>query len=117
MPHTSLYVEAMVNDPELAEEEISREAERRKANAPDPKAGPRPSEYTNEVARLDLVVELLQAVNGNLMRLGGEKAPKIREQPRPVTAISQARDRARWTRHNDLLDEVEQARARRAAAS
>ncbi|MEV4902351.1 hypothetical protein AB0K08_13540 [Citricoccus sp. NPDC055426] len=117
MPYTSLYVEEMVNDPELAEEEIRREAERRKANAPSPKVGPRPSEYTNEVARLDLVVELLQAVNGSLMRLGGEKAPRIREQPRPVTAIAQARDRARWTKHNELVDEVNQARARRAAAS
>lgn len=112
----SRYVEAMVNDPDVAEAVIADEAARRKdaaAAAAEP-SGPRLSEYSAEAERLDLLIELVQALNSNTIAAGtGKPGPKVNRQPRPTTAIDAARDRVRVRRHDELLDEVEQARARR----
>lgn len=113
MPGNSLYVQALANDPEVAEQIVQDEQERRRQGVSKSSDGPSVVDYTMEVARLDLLIELAQVIHSDLSQLSGGKAQTVRPQPRPETAVDRARKNAAWARHEQMDDEVEAARERR----
>ena len=116
-PRTSFFTAAIANDPEHAERVLALEKERKRRGIPEPAPRPSLTEYTAEVARLDLVVDWLQAVHLKLEHLRSGRPPgRHVPQRRPETALDRAKALRRWAQHDALVDEVEQARARRAAA-
>lgn len=93
----------MANDDELAE------------SFPDEPAGdsgPRISEYTPDVARLDVLIDRLGELIGVTIQVAGGKSPKIRPVKRPETAFSRAAARRRDRRIGSLIDEVLAAQER-----
>lgn len=98
LPSWSRFTEAMANDDELAE------------SLPEVKAsdtGPRVSEYTPEVARLDLLVDRISELIAVSIQVAGGKAPRIRPAKRPETAFSRAEKQRRDRRIESLIQEVE----------
>jgi len=116
MHNTSQFIEALLNDPDVAESIIAEEQARRRAGLPDPVSRPRWSEYTPEASRLDSVVDALNVVASLLAQQISQKPqPPVRPRPRPETEIDRKRARDRQARHDSLVAEVEEAQARRRA--
>ena len=96
----------MANDDELVE------------SMPDTPAtdnGPRLSEYTLQVSRLDQMIDMLGALVSVTLQAAGGKAPRIRPPKRPETAFTRLEHKRRDKRMNDLFTEVEAAQERWAA--
>lgn len=106
LPSWSLTTEAMVNDDELVE---------MLAQQPSTSGGPRVSEYTPEVARLDLLVDRLSELIAVSVQVAGGKAPRVRPAKRPETAYSRADKRRTEQRIGSLIAEVEAAQRRASA--
>lgn len=106
LPSWSLTTEAMVNDDELVE---------MLAQQPSTGSGPRVSEYTPEVARLDLLVDRLSELIAVSVQVAGGKAPRVRPAKRPETAYSRADKRRTEQRIGSLIAEVEAAQRRASA--
>lgn len=103
LPSSSRTTEAMANDDELAESLGPQEGS---------DTGPRLSEYTPEVARLDVLVDRLSELIAATIQLNGGKAPRVRPAKRPETAFSRAEKRRREQRIGSLIAEVEEAQKR-----
>lgn len=102
----ALVHEAMLDDPELAEYFL---------DAPAGSSAPRVSEYSAEVARLDLVVEHLAALTATVTAAFGGKPGRVAPQPRPETAVTRLLRERQVARHESLVDEVLAAQDRWAA--
>lgn len=103
LPSWSLTTEAMANDDDLAD---------MMADQPQTVAGPRVSEYTPEVARLDLLLDRVSELIGVSIQVAGGKAPRLRPAKRPETAFSRAQKRRTNQRMGSLIAEVETAQQR-----
>lgn len=95
----------MANDDELAETIV---------DAPVADTGPRVSEYTPEVARLDVVLDRISELISVTLQVAGGKAPRLRPAKRPETAYSRAQRRRSEQRIGSLIDEVVAAQQRAA---
>lgn len=104
LPSDSLTTEAMANDDELAES--------MQATTDDNDSGPRVSEYSAEVARLDLLVDRVSELISVVVQVAGGKAPRVRPRKRPETAVSRAQKRRSEQRMSSLVAEVEAAQQR-----
>lgn len=103
LPSRSLTTEAMANDDELAE---------MIADQPMTDTGPRVSEYTPEVARLDVLLDRVAELIAVTIQVAGGKAPRVRPAKRPETAYSRAHRRRTEQRIGSLIEEVEAAQQR-----
>lgn len=74
--------------------------------------GPRVSEYTPEVARLDVLVDRVSELIAVSIQVAGGKAPRVRPARRPETAFSRAEKRRTESRIGSLIAEVEAAQQR-----
>lgn len=99
----SLANEAMLDDPEMAELFL---------NAPAGPSAPRVSEYSAEVARLDLVIEHLAALTATVASAFGGKPGRLKPMPRPETAVTRLERARQVERYDSLVDEVLQAQDR-----
>lgn len=93
----------MANDDELAE---------MIADTPPADTGPRVSEYTPEVARLDVILDRLAELIAVTVQAAGGKAPRMRPAKRPSTAYARAQRRRTEQRIGSLIAEVEAAQQR-----
>lgn len=105
LPSTSLMNEAMAQDDELAAEFIGTIEDHK-----DP--GPRLTEYTLTVERLDVLSDQIKSLAATIISVAGGKPGQPRPAKRPETALSRARDARALARHNSLLDEVAAAQER-----
>lgn len=80
-------------------------------------AGPRVSEYTPEVARLDVLIDRLGELISTTLQVHKHKAPRVRPAIRPETAFSRAAKRRTDQRLGSLIAEVEAAQQRHAAGA
>ena len=96
----------MANDEDLAEQ----------MQPPEGKGTPRLSEYTAEVARLDVLADRLGELISVVVQVVGGKAPRIKPAPRPETAFDRVQRRRTENRIGDLIAEVEAAQQRWAEA-
>ena len=94
----------MANDDELAEMMLDQK--------PSADTGPRLSEYTPEVARLDVLLDRLSELISVTIQVQGGKAPRLRPAKRPETAYSRAQKRRTEQRMGSLIAEVEAAQQR-----
>jgi hypothetical protein len=108
LPSSSRYVEAMANDDEFAASFLDTPAKT--------DTGPQLSEYTPEVARLDLLLDRLSELISATIQVNGGKAPRIRPAKRPETAFSRLEKRRTEQRIGSLIAEVEAAQERASAA-
>lgn len=97
----------MANDDELAEMMLDQ------PQAAD--TGPLVSEYTPEVARLDVILDRLSELISVTLQVSGRKAPRLRPAKRPETAYSRAQRRRTEQRIGSLIAEVEAAQQRASA--
>lgn len=104
LPPSSLTTEAMAEDDELADQIVDRPEQ--------PGAGPRVSEYTAEVARLDLLADRISELIAVVVQVAGGKAPRVRPARRPETALTRAQQRRATQRVGSLIAEVEAAQQR-----
>lgn len=109
LPSSSRTTEAIANDDELAESLADVE--------PSKSSGPRLSEYTAEVARLDAILDRLSELIATTVQVSGNRAPRIRPARRPETAFSRAAQRRADKKMDSLFAEVEAAQERAAAAT
>lgn len=98
----------MANDDDLAESYV---------DTPTSDGGPRLSEYTPVVARLDVITDRIGELIATTVQVSGNKAPRIRPARRPETAFSRAAQRRADKKMNSLIAEVEAAQERAAAAT
>ena len=98
----------MANDDELAESFSDQE--------PSKSSGPKLSEYTAEVARLDAILDRLTELIATTVRMNGGKAPRTRPATRPETAFTRAAQRRSEKKMSALFAEVEEAQQRATAA-
>lgn len=103
LPSSSRTTEAMANDDELADSLGPQTASY---------AGPRVSEYTPEVARLDVLVDRVSELIAVSIQAAGGKAPRIRPAKRPETAFTRAQKRRTDQHIGSLIAEVEAAQQR-----
>ena len=116
MHNTSQFVEALLNDPDVAESIIADEQARRRAGRPDPAGRPRRPEYGPEASRLDTAIDTLNVIASLLaQQISHKPQPPVRPQRRPETAVDRKRASDRVARHDSLVAEVEEAQRRRAA--
>lgn len=106
LPSWSLTTEAMANDDELAEMMLDQ---------PQTDTGPRVSEYTPEVARLDVLLDRISELISVTIQSNGGKAPRLRPARRPETAHSRAQKRRTEQKLGSLIAEVEAAQQRASA--
>jgi hypothetical protein len=109
LPSSSHTTEAMANDDELAESFSDQE--------PSKSSGPKLSEYTAEVARLDAILDRLTELIATTVRMNGGKAPRTRPATRPETAFTRAQQRRADKKMSALIAEVEEAQQRAAATN
>lgn len=93
----------MANDDELAEMMLDQ---------PRGSSAPRLSEYTPEVARLDILLDRLSELISVTIQVAGGKAPRMRPARRPETALSRAERSRTERRIGSLIEEVEAAQRR-----
>jgi hypothetical protein len=103
LPSSSRLVEAMANDDELASSLAEPEGDG---------SGPRLSEYTADVARLDIVSDLLKELISVVVSVAGGKPPRVKPARRPETAFDRQAKRRREQRIGSLIAEVEAAQQR-----
>ena len=96
----------MANDDELVES---------MPDMPTTDSGPRLSEYTLQVSRLDQLIDRVGDLVSVTLQVAGGKAPRIRPPKRPETAFTRLEHKRRDKRMNDLFTEVEAAQERWAA--
>lgn len=107
---TSLLRESIANDDEVAQRIMADTADTKKPSPPDP--GPRVSEYSPEVQRLDELIDKVTILTATVVGMLGGKARPGRPAQRPQTAFTRARQAQAAARHHSLLDEVADAQAR-----
>jgi hypothetical protein len=107
LPSTSRFTEAMANDDDYAEAVGEPPAN----SGP---AGPRVSEYTPEVARLDVLIDRMGELISTTLQVHKYKAPRVRPAIRPETAFSRAAKRRTEQSLGSLIAEVEAAQQRAA---
>lgn len=110
LPAASAYREAMLNDPEIAEE-IAAQPE-----VVGPPPSPAWSSYTPERAALDNMIDRLGDLIVAVIATAGGKPPTIPPLVRPVTEVDRARLRREKKAHDDLVAEVKAAQERYARA-
>ncbi|WP_417220494.1 hypothetical protein [Arthrobacter sp.] len=98
-------MEARVNDDELADTMLESVKDL-------PDNGPRISEYTPVVERLDTLADMLSALQATVIAAAGGKPGRQRPAKRPSTAISRAQKARADRNYTDLLSEVEAAQER-----
>lgn len=99
----------MANDDELAESFSDDE--------PSKSSGPKLSEYTAEVARLDAISDQLKQLIAVTIHMHGGKAPRAHPATRPETAFTRAAQRRSEKKMSALFAEVEAAQQRAAEAN
>lgn len=104
LPSWSHSTEAMANDDELAE--MLKDQPRGEAT------GPRVSEYTPTVARLDQLGDAVRELIAVTVQVAGNTAPRVKPAKRPETAFSRAEKRQTEERIGSLIAEVEEAQKR-----
>lgn len=104
LPASSVFVEAQMDDPEVAESLAAR--------ADGPVVPPRLSEWHPDVARLTDIYDRLGEVTAAIIAGAGGKPPKMVPAPRPRTGVDRHRDAARRSRHDALVGEVKAAQER-----
>ncbi|WP_343317788.1 hypothetical protein AAFM46_11020 [Arthrobacter sp. TMP15] len=110
LPGTSLLRESIANDDEVAARIMADMAAAKKSAPSDP--GPRVSEYSPEVQRLDELVDKVTILTTTVVGMLGGKPRPGRPAKRPQTAFTRARQALAMARHRSLLNEVADAQAR-----
>jgi len=98
-----MFTEAMADDDELAES---------LADYKPGTSGPRVSEYTPTVARLDIIADRLADLTATTVKLQGGKATPPRPARRPETAMARVQRRRSEAKLGSLIAEVQAAQAR-----
>ena len=109
LPRASRYNEAVSNDPEHVEMIIEA---RRKSNAPVQK-GPRVSEYTAVVERLDTLIDAINSNTATTIAAAGTRPPKVHLQPRPQTAYAEIEYRTNLKALERLTARIKRKRAQK----
>lgn len=95
LPAHSFYVEAQLDDEDLAERILS-------SGEPTAAAGPRLSEWDPVVRELTVITDRLSELTAVVVQgLGGKARPDYR--PRPATALDAVRDRRVRDKHRELV--------------
>lgn len=105
LPLSSAFVEARLDDPEVAEM-LARQADTGRPSRPSLQ------DFTPEVAALYDVVDRLGENIAAVIIAAGGKAPTIAPVLRPMTGVERARMQMEIKHHTDLVDEVNAAMAR-----
>lgn len=101
LPRNSAFAEAMSEDEEVAEEYLNA------TRGDKPKsARPRISEWSAEVERMTDMIDRMGEMIQAIVASNGGKAPKLRPQPRPKTAIDRVRERKRYEQHRKVVSRV-----------
>lgn len=100
LPVASAYRQAVLDDPEVAEELAAR------PDRDGPPASPALAEWTPEVAALTHLGDLLLLLHSDLVALAGHKPPQVKPQLRPRTGVDVARARKERQEHDSLVAEV-----------
>lgn len=101
LPRNSAYIEALSDDEEVAEQ-VLRAPENKRPRG----AGPRISEWSLEVEKMTDVIDRLGEVMVAVIASNGGKAPRVRPQQRPKTAIDRLRERKRYEHHKKTVARV-----------
>lgn len=101
--------EALANDEEVARQLM---ADKTAGGQPPADPGPRFSEYTATVARLDDLKDAIAHLTATVVHVAGGKPRPGRPAKRPETAFTRARQAQIMARHYSLLGEVAEAQAR-----
>lgn len=109
LPVSSAFMEARLNDPEIAEAILESDG----GEGPPPR--PSLADYSPEVAVMSQAVNRLGEVVAAITWLGGGKPPRVTPLPTPLTGVDVARARREDRRHRELVDEVAEAQKRWAA--
>lgn len=99
LPRNSAYGEALADDEEIAEQILDR-PETVKAPAV------RVRDYSPELEALITIQDRLGDVVQAVIAATGSKPPKIKPQPRPVTAVERIREKHRFKQHRRTLSLV-----------
>lgn len=75
-------------------------------------AGPRISEYTPTVARLDIIADRIAELHATTWKLNGGKGAPPRPARRPETALARVQRRRSEAKLGSLIAEVQAAQAR-----
>lgn len=102
LPRNSAFMEAMSDDEEIAGQYLDQNKERDKKGS----ARPRMSEWSAEVERLTDLVDRMGEVVQAVIAVNGGKAPKLRPQPRPKTALDRVREKRRYEHHKKVVSRV-----------
>jgi hypothetical protein len=90
LPADSAFVEAMTNDPDIAERVARGEIQVAEPD-PDTPKGPRISEWSPQMGMFaEMLDRLATLITVSMVQAGAKKPPKIPPAPRPVTAIDAA---------------------------
>ena len=101
LPRNSRYVEAQVDDEELAAVVLAQPAEQE-----DRPYTRRMSEWSPEVEAMAAVVDRLSEVVGVLVVANGGKPPRFKPYIRPVTAVERMRVRQQRERHEAFVSRL-----------
>lgn len=104
LPASSATVEAQLDDPEYAAWAATQK--------PAPPTAPRLSEWSPDVARLTDIHDRLSELIAAVIASGGGKPPRPAALPRPRTEVDRLRAKARRSRHDSLVAEVQAAQER-----
>ena len=102
MPGASRLSEAIALD----EEHVAQIIEAREKNPDGAPKGPRLSEYTPTVERLDVLIEEIRSNTRATIAAAGARPPKTVEQPRPVTAFDKMQHQRRLAQHESLTRRI-----------
>lgn len=101
LPRNSAYIEALSEDEDVAEQ-VLRAPENQRPRG----AGPRVSEWSLEVEKMTDMIDRLGEVIIAVVTSNGGKAPRVRPQQRPRTAIDRLRERKRYEHHKKTVARV-----------
>jgi hypothetical protein len=105
LPMSSAFREAMLDDPEVAEE-LAKQPEAKEPGRP------RLSEFDTHTALLTDILDRLGDVFAAVIVTSGGRQPKVKPAPRPLTGVARFREQAARQKHLALVAEVEAARER-----
>lgn len=100
LPAASRFAEAVASDPEHMEQIVAHQEANPETRGP---KGPRLSEYTLTVERLDTLIDEIRQLTAAVIVVNGGNAPKFQPQPRPGSVeVAEIKHRRRLAQHEEL---------------
>lgn len=97
LPRNSFYRQAMLNDPDVAEQLLE---------LPDQEYREFVAEWSPEREALAQVVDAVHAVAANVIAAAGAKPPRLQPAKRPKTAMDDIRDQRAMSKHLSLVSRI-----------